>query len=100
MSGHCAACGYFGPDGEAEHRCSVPNNPAGNVFYVDCVRYSDPRPTISGSEVKRIARKHGTAYQLYLERDGDDPGYPLSDCHAVDLRTAPRMYLVPPATFG
>jgi hypothetical protein len=93
----CIVCGKKVPDGyQMDHLRS--NHLGPHYFWFDAKRYTTMEPSMSMSEVKRLA---GTSpmYQAYEERNGGD--IPWGDAQSVDLTHEPHFYAAPPATmFG
>ena len=70
------------------------------IFFVDNKEIVTERSSLTGQDIKAIARVPGE-YQLFLEEKGDNPDRVIPDSETVDLRKSiKRFYAVPPATFG
>jgi hypothetical protein len=79
------------------------NKPAKYHFFVDAQKYEVDKPSLTGAEIKQVAKDFNPAYQLYLEGHGNDADRPISDAEALSLSPAGgilKFYSVPPATFG
>lgn len=69
-------------------------------FFVDAKRYASTSESLTGLDIKKQANVPLT-YQLFEEREGDNPDIAISDGQAVDLAgKIKHFYAVPPATFG
>lgn len=69
-------------------------------FFVDAKRYETKQKSLTGAEIKQIAKVPPT-YQVFEEEEGDTPDKSISDAQGVDLEGKIRhFYAVPPATFG
>jgi hypothetical protein len=69
-------------------------------FFVDAKKYQTEQATLTGAQIKSIARVSPT-YQLFLEEEGDQPDRAISDGEGVSLHgNVKHFFAVPPATFG
>jgi hypothetical protein len=66
---------------------------------VDAERFTVAGRTMSGSQIKALARKD-LQHQLFLEGPGDRPDRRVKEEDSVQLRSGMRFYTVPPAVFG
>ena len=70
------------------------------IFFIDGKEIVTEHSSLTGQEIKAMARIPGE-YQLFLEKEGDEPDQAISDDDAVDLsKPNKHFYAVPPATFG
>ena len=70
------------------------------IFFIDGKEIVTEHSSLTGQEIKAMARIPGE-YQLFLEKEGDEPDQAISDGDAVDLsKPNKHFYAVPPATFG
>lgn len=70
------------------------------IYFVDNKEYSTDKPSLTGQDIKEMAKVPGE-YQLYLEEEGDDPDRAIPDSETIDLvKSVKHFYAVPPATFG
>ena len=99
--GVCILCAYQGI--EREHICTVANVKNGYEFFVDNRRFLADVPSMTVGEIKgRVG--HGDfsgAHYRTFQIVGAGPGdwVELADASALDLRTAPHIAFVPPATY-
>ena len=71
-------------------------------FFVDDQKYEVDKRTLSGAEIREIA-KIDPNYQLFLEEPGPDkPDRLIANDYSVDLEEPgiEKFYTIPPATFG
>ena len=70
------------------------------IFFIDGKEIVTDHSSLTGQEIKAMARITGE-YQLFLEKEGDEPDQAISDGDTVPLsKPIKHFYAVPPATFG
>jgi len=70
------------------------------IYFIDGKEIVTEHSSLTGQEIKESARIPGE-YQLFLEKEGDEPDEAISDGQTVTLSKPDKhFYSVPPATFG
>jgi hypothetical protein len=71
-----------------------------NRFFVDAKEYQTEHTALTGLQIKNQAGVTPT-YQLFLEKEGEQPDQAISDGESINLQDEPKhFFAVPPATFG
>lgn len=71
----------------------------GLTIFIDAVRYMVGKTSMTGAEIKALARIDAQ-YQLYEEEQGDHPDKPIRNDETVAIRQDLHFYAIPPATMG
>ena len=95
--GTCVICDYHGP--EHGHICKVARIPNGFELHVDGKRYLTDVPIMRVIEIK-MAVGRDPMYQTQQWHQVTNTWSALDDDNALDLRTSPHIYFVPPATYS
>lgn len=97
--GECVLCGFRGL--ARDHKCTVPNVWRGYSLYIESTLYETSVPSATVGEIRASLPgrlRPGGNYACYQAGDGNE-FRALGDAEALDFRTCPRIFFVPPARY-
>ncbi len=96
----CTLCGFKAFDSQQAHDHMLTDHgaPDGWSYRCDGKDYSTPMATLSIHEIRQLAGRGMDIHHSCFMDGANGELIPLGEANAVDLRTRPSLWFVPPAT--